>query len=157
MRKVMFLVVVALVLAGGALKYSDWKDTEQKRAHAVQQMRDPESVQFRNERIAGDGWLCGEMNGKNDYGAYTGFTRFLSRNSEDVWAEGHGYIGAKREGKDAYQLAMEVSDAKAEFVRLVKLGNKTIGAEDAEPPSASQIEAGAARRLFLNKWEKHCT
>lgn len=156
MRKVMFSVVVALVLAGGALKYSGWKDAEKKRAHAVQHMRDPESVQFRNERMTGDGWLCGEMNGKNDYGAYTGFTRFLSHNSEDVWAEGRGYIGAKREGKDAYQLFIETSDAKAEFVKLVNLGNKTIGAEEAEPLSASQIEAGAARRLFVNKWEKHC-
>lgn len=42
---------------------------------AASQLRDPSSAQFRN--IANDGlFVCGEINGKNGYGAYAGFTRF---------------------------------------------------------------------------------
>lgn len=155
MRKVMFLVVVALVLAGGALKYSDWKDTEQKRAHAVQQMRDPESVQFRNERIAGDGWLCGELNGKNAYGAYSGFKRFASLADDDVWIEDSGYVGAKRGVMGQSDLVIEALDASIKILAERKAQyDKGI-----EPPdlSDSDRDSLAEKSLFIKRWQDHCT
>lgn len=43
-------------------------------------MKDPAAAQFRNVRVisygTGGRLTCGEVNGKNSYGAYTGFTRF---------------------------------------------------------------------------------
>ncbi len=36
---------------------------------------DPSSAQFRNLRVSGD-FLCGEVNGKNRFGAYVGFRPF---------------------------------------------------------------------------------
>lgn len=42
---------------------------------AAAQLRDPSSAQFRN--VARHGiFVCGEVNGKNGYGAYNGFVRF---------------------------------------------------------------------------------
>ena len=43
-------------------------------------MRDPKSAEFRNLQVIDRGAVkdvCGEVNGKNAYGAYTGFRRFL--------------------------------------------------------------------------------
>ena len=42
---------------------------------AAAQLRDPSSAQFRNVRV-NQIFVCGEINGKNGFGAYTGFVRF---------------------------------------------------------------------------------
>lgn len=48
---------------------------------AASQLRDPSSAQFRNvEKVVqpdGRTGVCGEINGKNAYGGYAGFTRFV--------------------------------------------------------------------------------
>lgn len=44
-------------------------------------LKDPESARFRNLRVAGyaDGSVvCGEVNGKNSYGGYTGYQPFVA-------------------------------------------------------------------------------
>ena len=38
---------------------------------------DPYSVQYRNDWVTATGALCGEVNGKNSFGEYVGFTRFV--------------------------------------------------------------------------------
>lgn len=40
-------------------------------------LRDPDSAQFRNSRLTGRGAVCGQVNGKNGFGAYTGFTGYI--------------------------------------------------------------------------------
>ena len=42
------------------------------------ELRDPGSAQFRNVRSASGGTTCGEVNGKNAFGAYAGFRRFYT-------------------------------------------------------------------------------
>jgi hypothetical protein len=63
------------------LKVSAAKLTAFKTAAAAQ-MKDPGSVQFRNLKAVINGGneegLCGEMNGKNSYGGYVGFTQFYA-------------------------------------------------------------------------------
>ncbi|MEN2980254.1 hypothetical protein P7L78_26385 [Tistrella bauzanensis] len=53
---------------------------------AREMMKDPDATQFRNVRIvpygAGGRLACGEINGKNSYGAYTGFVRFAGTPAE---------------------------------------------------------------------------
>ncbi|HEU5296697.1 MAG TPA: hypothetical protein VFU71_18085 [Burkholderiaceae bacterium] len=59
----------------------------------VETLRDAESARFRGEylSLAEDGQdpavrsLCGEVNAKNAYGGYVGFTRFIA-NSEGMMA-----------------------------------------------------------------------
>ncbi|WP_442771935.1 hypothetical protein [Paenirhodobacter enshiensis] len=56
-----------------------------------EQLRDPDSVKLRNvyiERSPRSELICGEVNGKNAYGGYAGFTTFyglLAHGSEDVF------------------------------------------------------------------------
>jgi len=54
----------------------------QLKAKLVENFKDPSSVQFRNVVAYGPApgaitFLCGSLNGKNSYGAYTGFKRFF--------------------------------------------------------------------------------
>lgn len=51
---------------------------------AASQLRDPSSAQFRNVRVNGI-FVCGEVNGKNGFGAYNGFVRFYgTKDSADI-------------------------------------------------------------------------
>jgi hypothetical protein len=75
MMKRLVLAAVLLALTGCD---SAVKDAE---SLAASQLRDPSSAQFRNvERVVqpdGRVSVCGEINGKNAYGGYAGFTRFV--------------------------------------------------------------------------------
>lgn len=48
-------------------------------------LKDPKSAEFRNQKS-----LCGEVNAKNSFGAYTGFKRFIAANEQMVVIEGDG-------------------------------------------------------------------
>ena len=50
------------------------------KAEATRQFKDPSSAQYRGLYISGKSMrvLCGEVNAKNSYGAYIGFSRFYS-------------------------------------------------------------------------------
>lgn len=59
------------------------------RAKLVSALKDPGSVQWRNEIVGTDGaTLCGEFNSKNSMGGYVGFTRFIANPSGYLIAGG---------------------------------------------------------------------
>lgn len=69
-----FILVSVLALLAGC-----GDDTIEKgRAAAAFQLKDPGSAQFRGDYITSIGSVCGEINGKNGFGAYTGFKRYMS-------------------------------------------------------------------------------
>lgn len=51
-------------------------DVTAAKSAVAAQMKDPDSVKFRNI-ISGKGGVCGEINAKNSYGAYNGFHAFV--------------------------------------------------------------------------------
>lgn len=54
------------------------------KSNVTKDFKDPFSVQWRNLFVSQDGTLkilCGELNGKNSYGAYIGFRRFFATDS----------------------------------------------------------------------------
>lgn len=51
-------------------------DTGSAKTAVADQMKDPSSAQFREVRRVDDA-VCGEVNGKNSFGAYSGFQRFF--------------------------------------------------------------------------------
>ena len=56
--------------------------TDASRAVLVNALKDPGSVQWRNEVTGPDGTtLCGEINSKNSMGGYVGFSRFIANPS----------------------------------------------------------------------------
>ena len=64
------IIGTAALLAGCGGPVNDAK----KAAAAL--LKDPSSAQFRNI-MQGAGAVCGEINGKNAYGAYAGYSKFV--------------------------------------------------------------------------------
>lgn len=79
MKKLLLLALMAGLVFGGIWGYKQYQIYELKKA-ASSYMKDPESAQFRNIFMYKDR-LCGEINAKNSFGAYTGFTRFIAMQS----------------------------------------------------------------------------
>jgi hypothetical protein len=55
--------------------------------------KDPDAVQFRNERMIARGdtlFVCGEFNSRNSYGGYAGFTPFAYSRGVVVTGEDQG-------------------------------------------------------------------
>lgn len=82
------IFVGAFMLLG--LTACDSLEADAKTAVASR-LKDPGSAQFRNlrvvEQVAGQDAVCGEVNGKNSYGGYSGFEEF-------VYKGGSVYIGS---------------------------------------------------------------
>ncbi|CAI8795731.1 hypothetical protein EMIT0P12_20086 [Pseudomonas sp. IT-P12] len=53
-------------------------DIDRARIAVSERLKDPDSAKFRNERQVADGGVCGEVNGKNGFGAYSGFAPFFA-------------------------------------------------------------------------------
>lgn len=68
-------MIAALTLAG-----CDGDKIKKAQALAAAQLKDPNSAQFRNVRTKNI-FVCGEINGKNSFGAYNGFARFYATDS----------------------------------------------------------------------------
>jgi hypothetical protein len=87
-------------------KLKDQATLEGAQAAAAAQLRDPSSAQFRNVRVNGS-HVCGEINGKNGFGAYNGFVRFHGdKGSADV---DPGDVGPKFNGEPVMKTAFETS------------------------------------------------
>lgn len=147
-------ICAAAAAVGAVLALTHHQDVATKRGHAVAQLRDPDSVQFRNERLTDGGWLCGEMNGKNAYGAYTGFKRFMAMGAYDAWIEGSGYVGQKRHAIGQSELITESLRAEIEVLDA----RKEQWDKGVPPPDLTDggIKEIADKRLFSQKWDKHC-
>lgn len=80
MRVAIVVGVCVLALSACTSQVDGAKDA------AAAELRDPSSAQFR-EVEAVDGAVCGEINGKNAYGGYAGFTRFYVTDAGEVGVE----------------------------------------------------------------------
>jgi hypothetical protein len=73
---VMVLLLAAVLGGPGSIFDISRLGLEAKvKEQAAAQLRDPSSAQFRNIK-RNQGFVCGEINGKNGFGAYAGFKRF---------------------------------------------------------------------------------
>ncbi len=61
-------------------------DQRLNQAHEAvkQQLNDPDSAEFRDERKMSDGTICGEVNAKNRMGGYVGFTPYAATDYDFV-------------------------------------------------------------------------
>lgn len=75
MKTIVRCTIVVLALAG----FSAMAAQPSARVKLRAMSKDPDSLQFRNERVSRtDATItCGEMNGKNSFGAYVGFRRYI--------------------------------------------------------------------------------
>lgn len=81
------IIGVLIVLLGYiAFNFERFFIIPKYRAPIIDNMIDPTSVLFKNEKIHGK-FLCGEFNSKNRMGAYTGFNRFISNPTKALLAD----------------------------------------------------------------------
>lgn len=154
------LIAIGLVLVSGivlAVKYEDWieipADIKERQGFASQQMRDPASTQFKSEKLTKDGWLCGDMNAKNAYGAYTGFKRFMARAYDDAWIDGYGYAG-----KETHIPTQRIMDELSAKITILKAQNALREQGIVKDPlTEDQVSEQVVKHLFEQRWEKHCS
>jgi len=100
-KKILLALAVTLVLAG--CKPGEEKAISLAKSEVSANLKDPASAQFRNVKVskmtdAEDGRVvavvCGEINGKNGFGAYAGFHPFfveLKMKSKGMFSKGVDY------------------------------------------------------------------
>ncbi|ECI2459025.1 hypothetical protein IU534_003211 [Salmonella enterica] len=105
MKKILLALVIPLVLAG--CKPGEEKAISLAKSEVAANLKDPASAQFRNVKVskmtdAEDGHVvavvCGEINGKNGFGAYAGFHPFfveLNMKSKGIFSKGVDYTLGK--------------------------------------------------------------
>lgn len=105
MKKILLALVIPLVLAG--CKPGEEKAISLAKSEVAANLKDPVSAQFRNVKVskmtdAEDGHVvavvCGEINGKNGFGAYAGFHPFfveLNMKSKGIFSKGVDYTLGK--------------------------------------------------------------
>lgn len=75
---IIFVVVaVAFIGAGATVAIKGYPQHWQARSDIANLLRDPESAKFRNVFSPESGVVCGEVNGKNGFGGYEGYKRFI--------------------------------------------------------------------------------
>lgn len=101
MNKILLALVIPLVLA--VCKPGEEKAISLAKSEVAANLKDPASAQFRNVEVskmtdAEDGRVvavvCGEINGKNGFGAYAGFHPFfveLNMKSKGIFSKGVDY------------------------------------------------------------------
>jgi hypothetical protein len=145
-----FLCVAAGVIVCG-VKYEEWVTKPRMRVLLSGKFKDPSSLQFRNELITPAGWLCGEVNAKNGYGAYDGFTRFTTDGNDQVYIDRAEFANTK---------------STDDLVRILEQQNsilgKLIAQRKANPdskvawPTDSDVAAAAWMNVFEGQWTRVC-
>lgn len=80
MKKILLLACLASITTFTLAKNNESAFAKEAMTAVKNQMKDPDSTQFRNLReiknTVNDTVLCGELNAKNSYGGYVGYTSF---------------------------------------------------------------------------------
>jgi hypothetical protein len=85
LKAMLWTLIPVVICTGGYFAFAGYRSNGIKMQlhHLVEaRLKDPASVQYRNERIVKTSEvsyaLCGEVNSKNGFGGYAGFTRFVA-------------------------------------------------------------------------------
>ena len=153
--KVLILIAVAASAGAGALwvKYDDWISIPRARQPVRDLMKDPDSTQFRAETLESDGWLCGELNSKNEYGAYTGFKKFMSNKKG-------GKIFLQDMSLNEISTRESTDDYLARLNKEIKILQRENESREKSGPiirfSQRELDAIVAQEIFNDKWRDNC-
>jgi len=115
------------IALGGALiaiaavtltNYSAWFVIPKMRGPILMQLKDPGSAQFANEFISPSKALCGQVNAKNGFGAYTGFEPFIITSGGELIFHLRGKPSQETDPK-----ARQISEEIARLQALIDLGD----------------------------------
>lgn len=71
MRRTAFVILIIIAFSG-----CDAPDIANAKSIVAGKMKDPESARFKGVHSEGE-YVCGLINAKNSFGAYSGFQRFI--------------------------------------------------------------------------------
>ncbi|MDN2675657.1 hypothetical protein [Janthinobacterium sp. SUN033] len=147
-----FFLVISFMIGAVTLyaKYDSWVTLPKAREPVRAVTKDPESAQFKADYLTRDGWLCGEMNAKNEYGAYVGFKRFISNSTTGkIYIEGSGHIGQLSTEEILKQLDKKIA--------LLKKQNEIKAAGGSVTKySDSERDRIALQEVFEDHWGEIC-
>lgn len=131
-------------------KYDAWITLPKAREPVRAITKDPQSAQFKADYLTSSGWLCGEMNAKNEYGAYVGFKRFMSNaKSGKIYFEGSGLIGELN--------TEEILKGLDKKIALLKKQNEIKAAGGTVMKySDGERERIALQEVFEDHWKENC-
>jgi hypothetical protein len=130
-------------------KYTDWFVFPALRAVVNTNLKDPESTQYRNERLSKDGWICGELNSKNAMGAYVGFKRFAASKDKTGYLENEGYFTNGASQKSSLDVKFSLHSLKARKLIQENTGQWQV--------SNSEADKMGMQTMFNEVWNSHCT
>ena len=81
----LIVIIGIIILIGGLVLFtmsSRGSKTKYAMASASYELMDPSSAQFRNVKVIKGDFVCGEINAKNSYGAYTGYRWFMVKHPD---------------------------------------------------------------------------
>lgn len=154
-RAVPYVIAASLVAAVYVIRsnYDVWFVFPKFRALISNNLKDPPSTQFRNERLIGEGWVCGELNSKNSNGGYVGFKKYIVSTVGEAYLEDHGYVGAP----DPNGETKRVIDRMDIEIQLLQERNALIKATGADVNlSDYEKRDEVTRRYFNKKWAGIC-
>lgn len=149
-RLIVAAITLAAAAAATAYKWDDLVVKPTMRAAVEASMKDPSSVLYRNEVIAHDARVCGELNAKNGYGAYVGFKRFISE--EHRFAIEGDDVDSWRVGEAS---TAEVMDAMQLRIEVLQAANKMMAASGVRM-SQSEVDAQVKAVAFQRLWDSKC-
>lgn len=141
------LTAIAAIAAGVAVwKWDDWVTIPELRGGLVRSLKDPQSAQFRSERLGkNSGYLCGELNAKNEMGGYVGFRRFIATSR-----------GSAVEGENLKSWPDAEQDMPQE--KLIERVRARVEAKKMFNHEASfeQMLEWSEQQFFGDIWQKYC-
>lgn len=146
------LLALGVAAAACAFKWDDVMVKPKLRAALEQSLKDQRSADYRNESLSWNkGVLCGEVNAKNGYGAYTGFKRFVAEpnryavEGDDLHSWRVGRASTAEIGADLELRTAVLREAIAE----VEAGGQRMSQE----AMAARVSSLAFQRI----WDERCT
>lgn len=156
MKKPLYIAVAIAGFAACAWAYISRNELfvyPELRTHIAQGLKDPTDASFRSERMTPDGWLCGEVNAKNGYGAYTGFKRFMSASSSNAYVDGLGYVGAEK-ARASRDLVFDLGVQNEVHTNALRAARDSGGAITY---TQDQIDRLTENAIFERRWSQICS
>ena len=151
-KLVVYFLAAALGVGATILyaKYDSWVTLPKAREPLRAITKDPDSAQFKAEHLTSSGWHCGEMNAKNEYGAYVGFKRFISNaKAGKFYYEGSGLIGELNTEEILKHLDKKIALLKRQN-EIKAAGGTVVKYSDGERDHI------ATQELFEDHWKDIC-
>lgn len=145
------LVVVGVCSIGYAFMHEELLIKPKLREQMAQKFKDPSSLQFQRENLTASGWICGEVNAKNSYGAYDGFVRYVT-NGTRIFIDKPEFANT-----DSTDDLTTLLNHENTILRDILSDRKARPNAMIAAPTEASLQAAAWKVVFEEHWSNVCT